>query len=132
MDYFGPFGALNPGCEQCGQPSTCRLSEMFHRTSAPKRGASRVLGVRQSQHRPDFIRPYFVPFQFPPQRILRTRSTIQAEQDLQMSEALEGLLQKRASLAAELRALDAGIDAYRRALVPTRARRGKSTAPDRR
>ena len=71
-------------------PSTCRLSEMFHRTSAPKRGASRVLGVLQSEHRPDFIRPYFavfgfVPFQFPPQRILRTRSTIQAEEDLRMS-----------------------------------------------
>ena len=36
-----------------------------------------------------------------------------------MSEVLEGLLQKRASLAAELRALDAGIAAYRRALAPT-------------
>jgi hypothetical protein len=36
-----------------------------------------------------------------------------------MSEVLEGLLQKRASLSAELRALDAGIAAYRRALVPT-------------
>ena len=35
-----------------------------------------------------------------------------------MSEVLEGLLQKRASLSAELRALDAGISAYRRALVP--------------
>ena len=38
-----------------------------------------------------------------------------------MSEALEGLLQKRASLAAELRALDAGIAAYRRALLPTKS-----------
>ncbi len=38
-----------------------------------------------------------------------------------MSEVLEGLLQKRASLAAELRALDAGIAAYRRALVPTKS-----------
>jgi hypothetical protein len=38
-----------------------------------------------------------------------------------MSEVLEGLLQKRASLSAELRALDAGIAAYRRALVPTNA-----------
>jgi hypothetical protein len=36
-----------------------------------------------------------------------------------MSEVLEGLLQKRSSLSAELRALDAGIAAYRRALVPT-------------
>jgi hypothetical protein len=36
-----------------------------------------------------------------------------------MSEVLEGLLQKRASLSAELRALDVGIAAYRRALVPT-------------
>jgi hypothetical protein len=36
-----------------------------------------------------------------------------------MSEVLEGLLQKRASLSAELRALDAAIAAYRRALVPT-------------
>jgi hypothetical protein len=36
-----------------------------------------------------------------------------------MSEVLEGLLQKRASLSTELRALDAGIAAYRRALVPT-------------
>jgi hypothetical protein len=35
-----------------------------------------------------------------------------------MSEVLEGLLQKRSSLFAELRALDAGIAAYRRALVP--------------
>ena len=33
-----------------------------------------------------------------------------------MSEVLEGLLQKRASLSAELRALDAGIAAYRHAL----------------
>jgi hypothetical protein len=33
-----------------------------------------------------------------------------------MSEVLEGLLQKRASLAAEIRALDAGISAYRHAL----------------
>jgi hypothetical protein len=33
-----------------------------------------------------------------------------------MSEVLEGLLQKRASLSAELRALDAGISAYRHAL----------------
>jgi len=33
-----------------------------------------------------------------------------------MSEVLEGLLQKRASLSAELRALDAGITAYRHAL----------------
>ena len=38
-----------------------------------------------------------------------------------MSEVLEGLLQKRASLAAELGALDAGIAAYRRALVPTKS-----------
>jgi hypothetical protein len=37
-----------------------------------------------------------------------------------MSEVLEGLLQKRASLAAELRALDAGIAAYRRAVAPTK------------
>ena len=37
-----------------------------------------------------------------------------------MSEVLEGLLQKRASLAAELSALDAGIAAYRRALLPTK------------
>jgi len=33
-----------------------------------------------------------------------------------MSEVLEGLLQKKASLSAELRALDAGIAAYRHAL----------------
>jgi hypothetical protein len=33
-----------------------------------------------------------------------------------MSEVLEGLLQKRASLSAGLRALDAGIAAYRHAL----------------
>jgi len=33
-----------------------------------------------------------------------------------MSEVLEGLLQKRASLSAELRALDVGIAAYRHAL----------------
>jgi len=38
-----------------------------------------------------------------------------------MSEVLEGLLQKRASLAAELGALDAGIAAYRRALVPAKS-----------
>jgi len=38
-----------------------------------------------------------------------------------MSEVLKGLLQKRASLSAELRALDAGIAAYRRALVPTKS-----------
>ena len=38
-----------------------------------------------------------------------------------MGEVLEGLLQKRASLAAELRALDAGIAAYRRALAPTKS-----------
>jgi hypothetical protein len=38
-----------------------------------------------------------------------------------MSEVLEGLLQKRASLAAELGALDAGIAAYRRALLPTKS-----------
>jgi hypothetical protein len=38
-----------------------------------------------------------------------------------MSEVLEALLQKRASLSAELRALDAGITAYRRALVPTKS-----------
>ena len=38
-----------------------------------------------------------------------------------MSEVLEGLLQKRASLAAELAALDAGIAAYRRALAPTKS-----------
>ena len=38
-----------------------------------------------------------------------------------MSEVLQGLLQKRASLSAELRALDAGIAAYRRALVPTKS-----------
>jgi hypothetical protein len=37
-----------------------------------------------------------------------------------MSEVLQGLLQKRASLYAELRALDAAIAAYRRALVPTK------------
>ena len=37
-----------------------------------------------------------------------------------MSEVLKGLLQKRASLSAELRALDAGIAAYRHALVPTK------------
>ena len=33
-----------------------------------------------------------------------------------MSEVLEGLLQKRASLSAELHALDVGIAAYRHAL----------------
>jgi hypothetical protein len=38
-----------------------------------------------------------------------------------MSEVFEGLLQKRSSLSAELRALDAGIAAYRRALVPTKS-----------
>jgi hypothetical protein len=38
-----------------------------------------------------------------------------------MSEALQGLLEKRASLSAELRALDAGIAAYRRALLPTKS-----------
>ena len=38
-----------------------------------------------------------------------------------MSEVLQGLLQKRASLSAELRALDAGIAAYRRALLPTKS-----------
>ncbi len=38
-----------------------------------------------------------------------------------MSEVLEGLLQKRSSLSAELRALDAGIAAYRHALVPTKS-----------
>ena len=38
-----------------------------------------------------------------------------------MSEVLEGLLQKRALLAAEIRALDAGISAYRHALVPTKS-----------
>ena len=38
-----------------------------------------------------------------------------------MSDVLEGLLQKRASLAAELGALDAGIAAYRRALTPTKS-----------
>jgi hypothetical protein len=38
-----------------------------------------------------------------------------------MSEVLEGLLQKKASLAAELGALDAGIAAYRRALAPTKS-----------
>jgi hypothetical protein len=38
-----------------------------------------------------------------------------------MSEVLEGLLQKRASVAAELRALDAGIAAYRRVLLPTKS-----------
>ena len=37
-----------------------------------------------------------------------------------MSAVLEGLLQKRASLAAELRALEAGIAAYRRALAPAK------------
>jgi hypothetical protein len=43
------------------------------------------------------------------------------EEEQRMSEVLEGLLQKRASLAAELGALDAGIAAYRRALVPTKS-----------
>jgi hypothetical protein len=38
-----------------------------------------------------------------------------------MSEVLEGLLQRRASLAAELGALDAGIAAYRRALASTKS-----------
>jgi hypothetical protein len=38
-----------------------------------------------------------------------------------MNEVLEALLQKRASLAGELRALDAGIAAYRHALVPTKS-----------
>jgi hypothetical protein len=38
-----------------------------------------------------------------------------------MSEVLEGLLQKRALLSAELRALDAGIAAYRHALVSTKS-----------
>ena len=38
-----------------------------------------------------------------------------------MSEVLEGLLKKRASLAAELRALDAGLAAYRRALAPIKS-----------
>ena len=47
-----------------------------------------------------------------------------------MSEVLQGLLQKRASLAAELGALDAGIAAYRRALVPTKSAAARSTAPD--
>jgi len=37
-----------------------------------------------------------------------------------MSELLEGLLAKRSELSKELRALDAGIAAYRRALVPTK------------
>ena len=37
-----------------------------------------------------------------------------------MSEVLQGLLQNRASLSAELRALDAGIAGYRRALLPTK------------
>jgi hypothetical protein len=36
-------------------------------------------------------------------------------------EVSEGLFQKRASLAAELGALDAGIAAYRHALVPTKS-----------
>jgi hypothetical protein len=36
-----------------------------------------------------------------------------------MSEVLEGLLAKRSELSKELSALDAGIAAYRRALVPT-------------
>ena len=38
-----------------------------------------------------------------------------------MSEVLQGLLQKRASLSAELRALEAGIAAYRHALAPTKS-----------
>jgi len=38
-----------------------------------------------------------------------------------MSEVLEGLLQKRASLAAELGALDVGIAAYRRAPAPIKS-----------
>ena len=38
-----------------------------------------------------------------------------------MSEVLQGLLQKRASLSAELRALDAGLAAYRRALAPIKS-----------
>jgi hypothetical protein len=38
-----------------------------------------------------------------------------------MSEVLEGLLAKRASLSAELRALDAGIAAYRHALPQAKA-----------
>jgi len=48
-----------------------------------------------------------------------------------MSGVLEGLLQKRASLAAELGALDAGIAAYRRALAPTKspAVKANSTRP---
>jgi hypothetical protein len=45
----------------------------------------------------------------------------QTEEEQRMSEVLEGLLQKRASLAAELGALDAGIAAYRRALAPTKS-----------
>jgi hypothetical protein len=40
----------------------------------------------------------------------------QAGRKQRMSEVLEGLLQKRASLSAELRALDAGIAAYRHTL----------------
>jgi len=54
-------------------------------------------------------------------RILHPRSTIPNEEEQRMSEVLEGLLQKRASLAAELGALDAGIAAYRRALAPTKS-----------
>ena len=42
-----------------------------------------------------------------------------------MSEVLEGLLKKRASLAAELGALDAGIAAYRHALAPTKSAAAK-------
>ena len=38
-----------------------------------------------------------------------------------MSEVLEGLLAKRSELSKELSALDAGIAAYRRALVPTKS-----------
>ena len=45
----------------------------------------------------------------------------QTEEEQRMSEVLEGLLQKRTSLAAELGALDAGIAAYRRALAPTKS-----------
>jgi len=48
-----------------------------------------------------------------------------------MSEVLKGVVTERASLAAELGALDAGIAAYRRALVPTKTRGVRSPAPER-
>jgi hypothetical protein len=57
------------------------------------------------------------------QTVWRTLNVVQfqIEEEQRMSEVLEGLLQKRASLAAELGALDAGIAAYRRALLPTKS-----------